>query len=311
MIKFLREYFTTNSYSGSDWNFEETTKFIFLKDQQLVEAGFFVHYVKKNDRLIEKKSVIELPSSIGCPMRCNFCASSSTNSSNKMSADDIYAAFLYIFENKKMKQGHNILVSMMGIGDLFFTIDEVKKVIKRISASYPYITFSVSSCLWTESMMRIIEDLSHSVKFRAIQITYISDDNDKLRKMIGQFKHMNYDVYGLISLIKKSSISIFRINYILIENINDSWIDIKRFTELFYEIKDRLIVRLSTINETEASRRNNINGISNVKMMEINSFLKGKKFNSYVFYSVENDNMNCGQLISEKRDYFNGLWYSK
>ena len=56
---------------------------------------------------------------------------------------------------------------------------------------------------------------------------------------------------------------------------------------------------LSKLNETVASNRNNLLSPDIDRMRELKCKLDENGFKSYLFYSAQNDNMNCGQLITE------------
>ena len=85
----------------------------------------------------------------------------------------------------------------------------------------------------------------------------------------------------------------------MINGINDSVKDFFEFIDLFQRVKERIVVRISKLNETEASISNRIRPASSEKMRQFYLILKDNGFNSYLFYSYKNDNMNCGQLINE------------
>lgn len=154
MFTLCNKYSTTNTYAGSDWNFEETTKYIFSNNHEYIEAGYFIHYLQAGNSMEEKKHVIELPSSYGCLMKCGFCASSQINNIHALDAEEIYEIFTYIFDHNQLESKKHILVSMMGIGDLYFTMNTVEKLLQKIHCNYNNIYFSVSSCYWTELMVK-------------------------------------------------------------------------------------------------------------------------------------------------------------
>ena len=186
MFSLEKKYHTSNKYSGSDWNYEETTKYVFSFDLGYVEAGYFIHYLESENGIIEKKHVIELPSSYGCPMKCAFCASSLISNVKPLSSNEIYKIFYYIYENNHLTENKSLLVSMKGIGDLYFTIDSVLGAIKQMASVNKKITFSVSSCYWTYDMLKKVENMSTEVLFRSIQFTYVSYDNDVLKNIINE-----------------------------------------------------------------------------------------------------------------------------
>ena len=300
MITLCNIYTTTNSYAGSDWNFEKTSKYVFSNGQECIEAGYFIHYFKNGNSMEEMKHVIELPSSHGCLMRCGFCASSQIMNIRVLESEEIYEIFTYIFHYNKLENKKNILVSMKGIGDLYFTLDTVEKVLQKISYNYRDICFSVSSCYWTEEMLKKIEFLQTFINFRTIQVSYITHNVEKLKNVIPYYENIIYDVDAMIQIIKQSNIKEFKINYMLIKGLNDSDDDFAAFISRFEGIKNMIVIRISKVNETQASIKNGIIGASIDRMLEFKKQLLNQDYKAYTFYSYKDDNMNCGQLITEQ-----------
>lgn len=301
MFSLEKKYHTSNKYSGSDWNYEETTKYVFSFDLGYVEAGYFIHYLESENGIIEKKHVIELPSSYGCPMKCAFCASSLISNVKPLSSNEIYKIFYYIYENNHLTENKSLLVSMKGIGDLYFTIDSVLGAIKQMASVNKKITFSVSSCYWTYDMLKKVENMSTEVLFRSIQFTYVSYDNDVLKNIIKFYESRTYDIDMISSMITKSKLHQFKINYIMIEGVNDSEKDFEIFISKLKKIRQKIVIRISKMNVTESSKMNKLNGTTINKMMDFKKQLKDEGFNVYLFYSYKDDQMNCGQLIMNKK----------
>ena len=133
-------------------------------------GSFFTHF--HNKKII--KNVIELPSSLGCPMRCKFCASSSIPFVRKLSIAEELLIFDYICQNVLLPCHTPLVISFTGIGDIFFTLDTVENAILSIGNIRNDLQFTVSSCHWTAEMFKRIERMHEKAVFRAIQITYIS-----------------------------------------------------------------------------------------------------------------------------------------
>ena len=190
---------------------------------------------------------------------------------------------------------------MKGIGDLYFTIDSVLGAIKQMASVNKKITFSVSSCYWTYDMLKKVENMSTEVLFRSIQFTYVSYDNDVLKNIIKFYESRTYDIDMISSMITKSKLHQFKINYIMIEGVNDSEKDFEIFISKLKKIRQKIVIRISKMNVTESSKMNKLNGTTINKMMDFKKQLKDEGFNVYLFYSYKDDQMNCGQLIMNKK----------
>ena len=85
----------------------------------------------------------------------------------------------------------------------------------------------------------------------------------------------------------------------MIDGINDSDDNIHEFMNKIGFIKEKVTIRISKLNETKASNRNCLKIPSEDKLNHIKEVLESEDFNCYVFFSLKNDNLNCGQLITE------------
>lgn len=100
--------------------------------------------------------VIELSSSIGCAMRCAFCASSDIKYIRNLTAREIFDIFYYIYQDKvqQFPNPWRLVVSFLGIGDLFYTMDNVLTAMEMISEFDDSVLFNLSSCFWTAEMVK-------------------------------------------------------------------------------------------------------------------------------------------------------------
>lgn len=295
----IKRFETWSRYRGSNWDYEHAVKYILqLDNENIIEAGFFTHF--NNGRTV--KSVIELPSSSGCPMKCKFCASSSIPFIRKLSVEEELLVFNHIYQREMLPVQSPLVVSFTGIGDIFFTLDTVEKTIIKIANIHNGVQFTVSSCHWIPEMFRRIEKLYSETTFRAIQITYISYKKSVLHNAISYYDLNFADSFSFedtIRYIDGSSIPKFRINYLLLNGINDSQEDFLAFLSLVMPIKDKILVRISKLNITKASVKNQISESTIEKMEELKTLLKEKGIQTYLFYAMDDDGLGCGQLLSE------------
>lgn len=301
MIRILLKKRNSNNYSGSDWNFEETTKYVLEINEKLVEAGYFKHYNKSSDgMMILKKEVIELPSSQGCPIRCGYCASSQIMNVSKLSFEEIYQIFCFIYEDKRISGDNYLLVTMTGIGDYSVCYENINKAIEIINKNYKNVHFTISSSIWTDESINGLNTIINRVDFRAINITYISSDMEKVRKVISKDGQYKYNIKRVIHKFASTTIPNLRINYIMIRNINDNHAEYKSFVSLCESIKDQIIIRISKMNTTISSQRANLLSAEVLSMQELCNLLNEHGFSSYLFFSFSDDHMNCGQLLLEE-----------
>lgn len=294
-MKLDRVFFTSNIYSGSNWNRENTEKYIFSDEHGKYELGFFEHYMDDN----YVKSVIEMPISYGCPAKCKYCASSNISCFHPMDEKQLNSIFKYIYLKKDLKSKTCVLLSITGIGDIRFNTNNVIIFLNSLK-QYKNIYLTISSNFWNKGLLKSIVDISSFVSIRYIQYTYISSDDRIVRSIIPLFQGMNIQpMKQFVGFIEESKYHYFRINYIVIKGINDSNDSVSDFINRINGIKKRIIVRISKLNETNATVRNNLESTDINTLYNIENKLKKAGVKCYVFFSKENDHMNCGQLLTE------------
>lgn len=203
----------------------------------------------------------------------------------------------YIIKDNNVNNDEKIIIPITGIGDLYFTASEVVDFINEASILYPNVVFDVSTVRLCEEILIQMDKLNDKKKIRYFQITYISKDN-KINNIVTFKKEMHdYNFEDIVKLVKNSNFNFFRINYILINNINDNDEEYYNFIESVLPIKDKIKIRISRVNETNASKFYGIKCGTINSMKRLSKLLDENNISNYIFYSKRNDNMNCGQLI--------------
>ena len=292
MIRLIDKIKNENQYSGSDWNYEITYKYIFEIDNILIEAGQFYHYYNDLGKLTLKKEVIELPSSSGCPIRCSYCASSYIKKCQVLSANQIVEVFEFIYNNNVVYD-HMLLVTMTGIGDYTLNYENIDKAMLVINSKYRNIVFTISSCIWNKESIARAEELAKQVNIRAINITYVTHDSTIINKLIPYYKKQDYNISKTMLLFENSSLNNLRINYVMINEINDNDNDFDLFVKYMGNLKERVVVRISRMNITHASRKAELLPPDLERMNAFKKHLEKFGFKAYMFYSLQDDNMNC------------------
>lgn len=293
-MKELQRIEVENYYSGSNWNFEKTTKYIYEINGYKVEAGYFEHYM--DEVLI--KNVIELPQSYGCPGKCRFCASASINNFTLLDSNVLEEIYKRIYDEHELNKVSYVLLTMTGIGDIFFNYDNVKKFLISIK-KYKNLHVTLSSCFWNEELLKKVNDLNEHIRIKNIQITYITNKKDKLEKLIPFYQGREFYLNEVFQHIEMSDKEYYRINYVMIKDVNDSKEDFDSFCDIIERICNKVVIRIAKLNETGTTKRNGLLAADINVLESFRSLLQQKKIKSYVFYAYENDNMNCGQLITE------------
>lgn len=284
-----------NRYSGHGWNREHTEKYLFQDGDITLEAGYFEHYL--DDAFV--KTVIELPVSYGCPSKCKFCASSNISGFYPLEAEEMMALFQQLYNDHQPQKKGPLLVSLTGIGDLFFNSRNVLSFLRQLS-TYDRVQATLSSCLWDRALLEQVTHLEPQSVIRKLQITFVSDKQDVLQTVIPAYADRAPNLGEVIDFIKKSNKMYYRINYVLIKGVNDGPGDFQHLRDALEEVKDKTIVRISKLNETRATERNSLSRADDGKAEELQALLSAAGVTSYIFCSERNDHMNCGQLVTER-----------
>lgn len=295
-MKIQKKVKLDNYYSANGWNFEKTTKYIFECDNNLLEAGYFEHYL--NEKYV--KTVIELPVSYGCLAHCKFCASTLIKEFKRLKAEQLKNMLDEILIDNNLSRDSAVLLSMTGIGDIYYNYENIFEFIEGLN-EYPNIHITLSSCLWNKNTLQKVSNDFDTQRIRTVQITYISDKQEVTEDVIPVYskKKLNFD--EIIEFILKSSQIYYRINYVLIKGVNDKYEDFKDFRDKVVIIKDKIVIRISKLNETCATKKYGLKPAENSTMLILEDFLKRSGIRCYQFWSQKNDNMNCGQLVTEKK----------
>ena len=206
---------------------------------------------------------------------------------------------MYLYESNNLAEQRYVLVTMTGIGDIYFNYANVEKFFLKIKR-YNNVYFTISSCLWNVDMLQKVDILGQQVRMRYVQITYVTDEKEKLGEIIPFYQKCENSFEDVLHYVAGSTQTYYRINYIMIKGVNDGVEDFHKFRDNVKNIADKVVVRISKLNETRTTRRNHLHPTDISPMEDFQSILQEVGIKSYIFYACKNDNMNCGQLITER-----------
>lgn len=300
-MKLIKVYYAEGKYQTCNWNAEKTYKYVFQLGNNYIESGCFIHFA--NEEMTHySEHVIELSSSIGCAMKCAFCASSEIKNIRTLTAHEIFDMFYYIYQDQvqQFSKPPKLMISFLGIGDLFYTMDSVLSAMEMIFKIDNNILFNLSSCFWTQEMLNKLKLSGLENNSKTIQATYVVSKNEIVRNLIRGLPTVTYDFQKIITnMVNTFTQRIIRINYLVIRGVNDSTEDFYMFANILKDINTRVIVRISKLNSTTAANTNNLLPSDIPKMTELMEILENNNIEAYLFYSYQDDKMNCGQLITE------------
>jgi len=294
-FELLNKIINTNNYKSKNWNLELATRYVFKVNNKVVEASYFRHF--KDNTYV--KSAIELPISYGCKISCKHCASSIINSYVELNEDEISALYTAISNEHDIKATDKILVTFSGIGEGFMQRNTIKNAALKIFSLNNNVHFNFTTVGFDVSFIEYCANLTSIIPVHFLQISYLNYDKYNLSKVIPTATNYEYDVKSIINTIKSNPQIHCRINYVVIKNYNDTIEHYSHVAELFSEIRHLVVFRVSNLNETVASKLNNLEPVTDDVLEKISNYLSMQYFEAYVFASSANDNLNCGQLVWE------------
>lgn len=204
-----------------------TIKCLFsLEDNQKVEA-VLMHYVYGYSVCIS--------SQVGCNMSCAFCASGLLKKRRNLTSGEMIRQVLFFDEMLKKENKRVSHVVIMGTGEPFDNYDNVLEFVKTINCPYGldigarHIT--ISTCGVIPGIQRFKEE-NLQVNL-AISLHAATDElRDKLMP-INRIYPLSSLIPAIIQYEKKANRKV-TFEYIMIKDVNDSFIDLKKLINLIY-----------------------------------------------------------------------------
>ncbi len=284
--------YSENSYEARHWNREKATRYIFAFERAVVEASFFSHY--KGSQFI--KNVIELPTSFGCPVGCKHCASALLVPSKQISISQLAGMINFILKDKSLGLVDRFLITFSGIGEGSFRWKNLELICMAIHASFKRAYFTLTTVGFDMDFLRFVDKLALRIPIHYLQISYLHYDTEQLRKVIPQAHELGFDFQQLLKTVSQLRNVRIRLNFVVIKELNSDFGHVSVFLNRLEGLQSQVTVRISNLNETEASRYYGLEGVPIETLHEIQKMFLERQFEAYVFTTAKNDNMNCGQL---------------
>lgn len=288
----------TMHYLARSWNRQSVRKYLLDYDgDRIIECMLIIHYI---DQQVNDLT-IELSNMYNCVVGCGFCASGNLPKSViKLKKED------YITQiNTCLKDSHldpdtyqKFYVSFYGIGEPSVVCNEVGDIMPVIREKYPHSQFNIatfgfnSECfdVWKRSYPHI----------RTLQIPFYSSRQDVLKQIVRNLPQdydFLYTVKKALEYKKATRSCRVKINYIVIQNINDNNEDINALSEILTPYLNDVCIRISYLNYTKIGKSNGYCSASAHKISEIYHQISSRGFDCYIFGSEKNVEVGCGQLL--------------
>lgn len=224
-----------------------------LSDGQSIESVLMGRISKKNNSTL--RYTVCISTQVGCPMKCAFCSTGSMSFIRNLSAEEIVAQVLYwqkFLSEKNNQTVDNIVI--MGQGEPLLNYEAVKKAINLLIKYGQFgprkITLSTAGI--ESGMQKMISDSDFPpIRFALSLHSAIADKRSRLMPVAQTADFFDFLIKWSKLYHRKwpSRTHFIGIEYLLMENINDTDEDLKALIKLLSKI-GRTRINLIPLNMT-------------------------------------------------------------
>jgi len=289
-------YADSSHWHARRWDTQQAVRYVMKTNKgRLVEGMVVFHYAGANLADL----TVEISNMHGCPLRCLFCASRDVKPLANLEPLD------YVRQVNTCLTAHNIqpnqyekfYVSFAGIGEPSIVAEQVAQGAQWVQRLYPHVKYNIATFgirleafeIWHRSALPL----------RTIQLPFLHYRGDILLKLVpGLSGYVFRDAISkAIILAGQSNGCCVKINYILMQGINDSAADVRRFINMVSEFRDSITVKLSFLNPTVPGKRAGLKSPPLSGFKKALRMLLDRDFDAYIFGTEHNCLLGCGQLV--------------
>lgn len=290
----------TMKYSARSWNEQSVRKYLLDYDgDRIIECSLIIHYL---DQAICDLT-IELSNMYNCVVGCRFCASGNLRKSViKLKKEDYITQINTCLQESNINPNtyQNFYVSFYGIGEPSVVCNEIGSVMPIIKEKYAHAKFNIATFGFNSLCFDVWKrDYPY---IRTLQIPFYSSKPNILKQIVRNLP----ESYNFSCILKKAleykkiyESCRVKINYIVIQNINDSDEDVDDLLTILEPYLNDICIRISYLNYTKIGKSNGYYSSSAQRIDEINYRIGSRGFNCYIFGSEMNVEVGCGQLLQD------------
>ena len=303
LLKIIDKLERSDSYLTKKWKSEKAIRFVFeYIDGKQVESSAFIHY-GNNDEILDL--TIEVSTMHGCPLRCKFCDTNKIPSVHYLTSDEIVLQVEKTLTECELNplDFFDFRISYLAIGENSLIPDVIIDSSQAIKKTYNHVQFNLSTV--GANILAINKWSKAYIPIRTLQLSILHLDIEEIKKIVPNIESFNINEIKktLIAFKNENPNTKIRLNYVLIEDFNDSVDYLNRLLDEFEDLKEIVYFRLSILNETEGTKQYYLNQVSKEKTEQILGVILGRGFNAYLFGSFANQRISCGQFIGKYDSY--------
>lgn len=285
-------------YNSRSWNKEKIDRYLLKYDnKRIIECMTIVHLKDT----IPVDLTIEVSNMYNCIVGCNFCASGSLPERTFfLTAEDYMKQVETCLANSNENPNNypNFYIAFTGIGEPSIVKEEIAKGINIIKEKYENVQVNIATTAFDNTCFEYWDSMN--LPIRTLQLPYYSCDYNKLKYIIKNLPP-NYDltenITKAIRYKNNHKDCRIKVNFVVINDINNSDDEVSKMLEYLNEFKNDIIVKISFLNYTKKCQENNLSSPNDARMLEIVNKVKSEGFECYLFGTKNNTELGCGQLV--------------
>ena len=253
-----------NTYLARAWNRERAYRYVVSTTSGPVEASFFEHYL--GDHFV--KSVVELPTSFGCPVGCKYCASGQLRGSVPLSGDEMVEMCDLILNLHSNDMKNEVRVSFSGIGEVSLDHQPVLNAARSIAAHRPA-SFTFATVGARPGFLLEADRVSSELTVHTVQVTVLASDDLIVSRVIPTRQRYGIVLSRIVDAIAGMSRVKPRLNLVAIAGIADHPAYLSDLVSHLSRIRNSVSIRVAELNETALTRRNQLFPVARDRLLEI------------------------------------------
>ncbi|NGY65061.1 hypothetical protein G7043_39725 [Lentzea sp. NEAU-D13] len=297
-MEILQKLRATTSYSTRGWNREDASRYVVNIGGKIVEASHFRHYLDAE----HIKDVVELPTSYGCAVGCHHCAATELGTHEALNYTEVRDLAEFVADDQTLSRSSRFLFTYSGIGESSLMRTTIEQSAKEISTNFPSCYFNLTTVGLRPDLFSHLDRLATDVELKYVQVSLLHPRSSKVHSIMRMGESAGYRVEDIASAMTKTANLTYRLNYVVIQGFNSTGNIFTAALKMFEGLQDNCVVRVSRMNETAASIRNKLTPPDTATVEHLAEVARKMGFDAYHFYSLKNDNLNCGQLAGSYLD---------
>jgi 23S rRNA (adenine2503-C2)-methyltransferase len=284
----VKGFARSERYQSRSFDRQVAYRYLFrLSDGNVIETSGYQHYLE--DRPVDYS--IDISSMVGCPMKCKFCESALLTFDRALEAGEMVAQVVNLVD----WHGDGfprITCSFQGIGEASLIPEKILSVSRKLLAMDSRYEISIATLGERPHAFKIWRD--SDIAIDSLQLSCSGTTDQQIKKMMPRGPKIQRLINELVLCSRSANINKVKLNYILMDGLNDSSDDVRRLIDMTQGTD--IAVKVSSLNLTEAAHRAGLQQGSEDSAQRISTELRSAGIESYVYGPFNETNVSCGQL---------------